>query len=426
MKFIDSNLGGNVLIGNERFLLTSQDIINFRNSITKDIWGIDIRNSVEKNIHQIFETNNDEIIKNSTIFYKPKQSNQNRLMLVLATPEQKEMAWEYSHNKIIHFDRTFGFSNKKASGAQKASSSYNYSILKELLKQYKDKLSTEKNCEFLLKMKQMLGSYGSYDIISYRKDMKEYLNNNIKRIKIARNYEEIVWTYYGKLIAANILNVSIDSIPNTNNHLEAFNNQLKTHHLNRFQNGGYLLRLDVLSVLLIKSITSNLLLHIDLRKKLDLAYFIPDKLREQKAKTIIQEKQIINVKYTKDSLLLWIKSNKKQTQELLLFEQELQEVYTGDLEDSILSNSTITDNIISIDKDSPTETIIPSTAVDTTIPLTETTTSTKTTTPLTPLNLNIKHSIISIWKQEYISSISNLLADLNDLITVENSMNRLT
>lgn len=96
-----------------------------------------------------------------------------------------------------------------------------------------------------------------------------------------------------------------------------------------------MLRLDVLSVLLIKSITSNLLLHIDLRKKLDvtldtrfiqytsepkksdqnlwkinqLAYFILDKLREQKAKTIIQEKQIINVKYTKDSLLLWIKSS---------------------------------------------------------------------------------------------------------------------
>ncbi|CAB4392594.1 unnamed protein product, partial [Rhizophagus irregularis] len=92
---------------------------------------------------------------------------------------------------------------------------------------------------------------------------------------------------------------------------------------------------------------------------------------------------------------------------------------------SISSNSTITDNIISIDKDSPTETIVPSTAVDTTIPLTETTTSTETTTPLTPLNLNTKHSI-SIWKQEYISSISNLLADLNDLITVENSMNRLT
>jgi hypothetical protein len=180
MKFIESNLGGNVLIGNERFLLTSQDIINFRNSITKDVWGIDIRNSVEKNIHQIFETNDDEVIKTSTIFYRPKQSNQDRLILVLATPEQKKIAWEYGHNGIIHFDGTFGFSNKKvllfvlliinqdnkgipigyllfsaASGAQRASSSYNHSILKELLKQYKDKLSIENNCKFLPKVSNL-------------------------------------------------------------------------------------------------------------------------------------------------------------------------------------------------------------------------------------------------------------------------------
>ncbi|PKB95837.1 hypothetical protein RhiirA5_435938 [Rhizophagus irregularis] len=89
MKFIELNLEGNVLIDNERFLLTSQDIINFRNSITKDVLDIDIRNSVEKNIHQIFEVNDDEVIKASTIYYKPKQSNNERLMLVLATSEQK-------------------------------------------------------------------------------------------------------------------------------------------------------------------------------------------------------------------------------------------------------------------------------------------------------------------------------------------------
>ena len=147
---------------------------------------------------------------------------------------------------------------------------------------------------------------------------------------------ELGWTYYGKLIAANILNLPIDSIPNTNNHLEAYNNQLKTHQLNRFQNGGHLLRLDILSVLLIKSITPNLLLRINLKKKLDeelntrfiqytsrskesdqnlqklkqIAYFIPDKLCDQKAQIIIQQKQIINIEYTKDSLLLWIKSSK--------------------------------------------------------------------------------------------------------------------
>lgn len=30
-------------------------------------------------------------------------------------------------------------------------------------------------------MKQVLGSHGGHDIVAYRKDMKEYLNNNIKR-----------------------------------------------------------------------------------------------------------------------------------------------------------------------------------------------------------------------------------------------------
>ncbi|PKC54105.1 hypothetical protein RhiirA1_477958 [Rhizophagus irregularis] len=39
---------------------------NIKNSITKDVLDIDIRNSVEKNIHQIFEVNDDEVIKAST------------------------------------------------------------------------------------------------------------------------------------------------------------------------------------------------------------------------------------------------------------------------------------------------------------------------------------------------------------------------
>ena len=30
-------------------------------------------------------------------------------------------------------------------------------------------------------MKQVLGSHGGYNVVSYRKEMKEYLNNNIER-----------------------------------------------------------------------------------------------------------------------------------------------------------------------------------------------------------------------------------------------------
>jgi hypothetical protein len=85
--------------------------------------------------------------------------------------------------------------------------------------------------------------------LEFIKYFKEHWIGNIK----------LGWTYYGRLIAANILNITADSIPNTNNHLEAFNNQLKTHQLDRFKNGGNLLRLDILSILLIKCITLNLI-----------------------------------------------------------------------------------------------------------------------------------------------------------------------
>ena len=87
------------------------------------------------------------------------------------------MAWKFGYQQILHLDRTFGISNKKillfillvlddqkkgipigyllfsaAGGAQRASSSYNHSILKELLLHYKNKLEQEEGCEFIPKI----------------------------------------------------------------------------------------------------------------------------------------------------------------------------------------------------------------------------------------------------------------------------------
>ena len=42
MDFIVKNLNGKIIINEERYLLSNQDIINIRNS-TKDLWGIDKR-----------------------------------------------------------------------------------------------------------------------------------------------------------------------------------------------------------------------------------------------------------------------------------------------------------------------------------------------------------------------------------------------
>jgi hypothetical protein len=106
----------------------------------------------------------------------------------------------------------------------------------------------------------------------------------------------------------------IESVSNTNNHLETYNNQLKTHRLNRFQNGGHLLRLDVLSVLLIKSITPNLLLCINLKKRLDEVLntrFIQYTSKSRKPDQSLQKlKQITQINYIIKKLKLLYKKNK--------------------------------------------------------------------------------------------------------------------
>ncbi|CAG8668952.1 18153_t:CDS:2 [Rhizophagus irregularis] len=118
IDYISNHLEGKVLIDDERYLLSNQDIINIRNSMTKDLWGIDKRKAEEININQIFG---------------PKK--------------QRELAWEFGHNKILHLDGTFA-----AGGVQKASNSYNHTIVKELLLHYKHKLEQKKGHVFTSKV----------------------------------------------------------------------------------------------------------------------------------------------------------------------------------------------------------------------------------------------------------------------------------
>jgi len=178
MDFIVKHLDGKVIINDERFLLSSQDLINIRNSMTKEIWGLDKRKAEEINIDQFFGPNGkDNEITEATIYYKPRKEINDRFMLVLATKNQRDLAWKFGHQQILHLDGTFGISNKKvllftllvlddqkkgipigylifsaAGGAQRASSSYDHSILKELILRYKNKLEQEKGCAFIPKV----------------------------------------------------------------------------------------------------------------------------------------------------------------------------------------------------------------------------------------------------------------------------------
>lgn len=142
--------------------------------MTKDIWRLDKRKAEEINIDVFFGLNSrvHELIE-ATVYYKPRRELNGRFILVLATKNQRDLPWKFGHQKILHMDETFGISNKKillftllvlddqkrgaligyllfsaTGGAQRSSSSYNNSILKELLLHYKNKLEQEKGCEF--------------------------------------------------------------------------------------------------------------------------------------------------------------------------------------------------------------------------------------------------------------------------------------
>ncbi|KIJ47382.1 hypothetical protein M422DRAFT_248771 [Sphaerobolus stellatus SS14] len=77
----------------------------------------------------------------------------------------------------------------------------------------------------------------------------EYLGNNWLSLELWRS-----WSQAGRNEAARILNVSIEKVAPTTNHLEAFNGVLKRNHISRFQKGGRRLRFDLLIFLLVTRI----------------------------------------------------------------------------------------------------------------------------------------------------------------------------
>ncbi|CAB4485527.1 unnamed protein product [Rhizophagus irregularis] len=153
-----------------------------------------------------------------------------------------------------------GYLFSAAGGAQRASSSYNHLILKELILHYKDKLEQERGCEFVPKQS------------------------------------------YGRIIAANLLQVPLEKIPTTNNHLESFNSELKgnlKHELQIQLKERYKSYVPFLP-------EERIQLEYHYRQ---LVYYTPDPNRDEAAKRICNEKKIIQVEFNGQTLYLWIVSD---------------------------------------------------------------------------------------------------------------------
>ncbi|RGB30178.1 hypothetical protein C1646_765672 [Rhizophagus diaphanus] len=80
-----------------------QDLINICNSMTKDIWKLDKRKAEEINIDEFFELNSrDHELIEATVYYKPKRELNDQFILVLATKNQKDLAWKYGIRNLTY------------------------------------------------------------------------------------------------------------------------------------------------------------------------------------------------------------------------------------------------------------------------------------------------------------------------------------
>jgi hypothetical protein len=77
------------------------------------------------------------------------------------------------------------------------------------------------------------------------------------------------WSQAGRIRASLRLNIPLDQIVTTTNHLEAFNGVLKHKYIRRFQKGGHRLRFDLLIFLMVKQILPGIFL----RRTLEFKYY---------------------------------------------------------------------------------------------------------------------------------------------------------
>ncbi|PKC76114.1 hypothetical protein RhiirA1_520540 [Rhizophagus irregularis] len=374
MGYVAKHLNGKVIINNERFLLSNQDLINIRNSMTKEVWGLDKRKAEEINIDEFFGSNRIPI----------------------------------------------GYLFSAAGGAQRASSSYNHLILKELILHYKDKLEQERGCEFVPKqswenkLKFVLGHHGGHEIVAYRKEIYQFLKNITEKLKTvteSTNINRVIidteyflklliikgvldfvyyirdywcgdlasgWCTYGRIIAANLLQVPLEKIPTTNNHLESFNSELKRnlkHELQIQLKERYKSYVPFLP-------EERIQLEYHYRQ---LVYYTPDPNRDEAAKRICNEKKIIQVEFNDP---LHNPQDALHSHETPLLPSQQQEESLHNSEPTLTPPN------------DPEKTIL-------------------------PINSSLNHHA-AIWKQEHITLATNLLANLNEIDFITKGIKRLS
>jgi hypothetical protein len=246
-----SSMGDNI----HRHRLNEHDASSLYRTISRER-GILQRTAAEDNLNSWFQhdspTPPDAALRSSMLYYHPCSNDNERLVLIIATPEIQEAAWKFGHKGHVLTDLTFGFTSACANLLILMALNDNHKgvpigliiftamwLLKDIT-QYPEAIAAY-NAE--LDYFKALSNKSDAISKAQGKGSLAFLNYLGSYLQVRSFW--LLWSKAGVIEAATRLGVPLDKVPRTNNHLESFNGRIKNKYFEAYKHTGWLPWLDL-------------------------------------------------------------------------------------------------------------------------------------------------------------------------------------
>ncbi|KAG1743911.1 hypothetical protein EDB19DRAFT_1927409 [Suillus lakei] len=277
--------------------------------------GVPQHSAAEENLEKWFRSSKpsppDSALTDACLYYKHcGEDPSDRFIIIISTPEQREMAWRYGHKKLLLLDGTFGvnsacsllFIGMVINDAKKgipvsttaAHADYDGPLLQDLLGRWKQAMDFDikvvRNalsivfpdallllCRFHTAQAWRNGGPARQEFLLFEDAISHYNKHldyfqklgELPNALSKKNYLRLP----GVAEAARHLGVEPEHVPHTTNHLESFNGRIKHRYFRAYQHSGRLPRLDVWILTLILKVIPAFLQELTI-KEVRTQYFL--------------------------------------------------------------------------------------------------------------------------------------------------------